>query len=158
MSTLARILASTALLALVASPVVAQDFSLAPNYGTIELTAGFEPDPHVVDVSSGGTIDAETRDPSCKGFITEAPDLRVNYTAGTGLPLIISVHSAADTTLVVNGPDASWVCDDDGGVLGLNPSVVFTEPASGQYDIWVGTYGSATIEPSRLALSELYSQ
>jgi hypothetical protein len=157
MSTLARIIAATALLA-VSAPAVAQNYALAPNYGVIELTAGFEPDPHVVDVSSGGSIDAETRDTACKGFITESPDLRVNYTAGTGLPLIISVHSAADTTLVVNGPDGAWSCDDDGGVLGLNPMVLFTEPASGQYDIWVGTYGNATLQPSRLALSELYSQ
>ena len=45
--------------------------------------------------------------------------MRLNYRAGS-YPLIISVASRSDTTLVVNGPDGSWYCDDDGGNYGLN--------------------------------------
>jgi hypothetical protein len=156
----ARILAATvALAAVVATPASAQNYSHSPNYGTVALTSGFAPDPVLVAVQSGGSINAETRNSACRGFITDAPDYRVNFTAGSaGLPLIISAASSADVTLIVNGPDAQWYCDDDGGVAGLNPMVMFATPGSGQYDIWVGTYGNASNQPSTLVISELYSR
>ena len=46
----------------------------------------------------------------------------------------------------------------DGGTRGLNPSIRFETPQSGRYEIWVGTYGSATLRNARLHISELYSQ
>lgn len=159
MSPIARILAASAVLvAVVAGTAVAQDFSLNPTYGTLNLTAGFTPDPQVVAVQSGGSINAQTLSSSCAGFIANAPDVRLNYTPGTGLPLIISANSSADTTLVVNGPDGSWYCDDDSGNAGMNPMVRFNSPRGGQYDIWVGTYGNASLQPSQLHISELYTQ
>lgn len=149
-------LAASVLLA-AAVPAAAQDFNATPNYGTLNLRTGFTPDPSVIRVQSGGSLDASTIDSSCAGFITAAPDVRLVYTAGS-LPLIISVASRADTTLVVNGPDGRWYCDDDGGVNGMNPSVRFNHPASGRYEIWVGTYGRATLRDARLNISELTSQ
>ena len=130
-------LAASVLLA-AAVPASAQNTNATPNYGTLNLRSGFTPDPSVVRVQSGGSLDARTIDSSCAGFITAAPDVRLVYSAGS-LPLIISVASGADTTLVVNGPDGRWYCDDDGGVNGMNPSVRFNHPASGRYEIWVGT-------------------
>jgi hypothetical protein len=141
-----------------ALPAAAQNYALAPNYGTINLNTGFTPDPRIVELQSGGDINAERVASNCRGYISDAPDVRLNFTAGSSLPLIISVASNADTTLVVNGPDGQWYCDDDGGNQGLNPSIRFNTPQSGQYDIWVGTYGSATLQPARLNISELYSQ
>ena len=143
--------------ALTGAPAAAQNYDAAPNYGTVELTSGFLPDPRVVAVSSGGEINASSIDASCQGFVSDAPDVRLIYHAGS-LPLIISVASRADTTLVVNAPDGSWHCDDDSGVNGLNPMIRFDKPASGRYEIWVGTYGSATLERARLHISELASQ
>jgi hypothetical protein len=140
-----------------AVPAAAQDFNATPNYGTINLRTGFEPDPNVVAVQSGGNLDASRIDSACAGFITAAPDVRLVYTAGA-LPLIISVASRSDTTLVVNGPDGRWYCNDDGGVHGMNPSVRFNHPASGRYEIWVGTYGHAALQDARLNISELTSQ
>ena len=135
------------------------DYNQRPNYGTINLNAGFTPDPVVVNLSSGGNIDAsQTVDSSCRGYITSAPDVRLNYYAGSYLPLIISVNSGVDTTLVINGPDGRWYCDDDGGDYGLNPSVRWNSPQSGQYDIWVGTYGSASTAPASLHISEISTQ
>ena len=139
------------------SAAVAQDVNGQPNYGTVNLRSGFLPDPYVVALQSGGDIDVSQQNSNCRGFITNAPDIRLNYTAGT-LPLYISVDSSADTTLVVNAPDGSWYCDDDGGTRGLNPSIRFETPQSGRYEIWVGTYGSATLRNARLHISELYSQ
>lgn len=150
--------AGVALAAALAGPALAQDFNANPNYGTLNLTTGFSPDPQVVNLQSGGNLDARGINPACAGFITNAPDVRLNFQAGSNLPLIISVASAADTTLVVNGPDGSWYCDDDGGVNGLNPSLRFGRPQTGRYEIWVGTYGGASLQNAQLHISELYSQ
>lgn len=152
-----RKLTFAALAALAALPAGAQDFNAAPNYGTVNLATGFTPDPQVVAVRSGGNLNAEGISPSCRGFISNAPDVRLNFDAGS-LPLIISVRSNADTTLVVNGPDGRWYCDDDGGNEGLNPSIRFDGAQSGRYEIWIGTYGNASLQPAELHISELYSQ
>lgn len=135
----------------------AQDYSLSPSYGSASLSGGFSPDPYTVSLRSGGSIDANERlGSSCRGYIANAPDFRLQFSAGS-LPLILSVASGSDTTLVVNAPNGQWYCDDDGGE-GLNPSLRFGSPMSGQYDIWVGTYGRTSYENATLHISELYSQ
>lgn len=139
----------------------APDWSMDPAYGAIELVSGFEPDPHTVAIDAGGTIDASAALPQagCVGWIARAPDYRVNWTAGSGeLPLIFSVASDSDTTLVINDSQGNWHCDDDGGNEGLNPAITITSPPSGQYDIWVGTYMQGELQASTLHVSELYSQ
>ena len=60
-------------------------------------------------------------------------------------------------TLVINGPDGRWYCDDDGGNAGMNPAVRFGSPGSGQYDVWIGTYGNASNQQAQLYVSELDS-
>jgi hypothetical protein len=139
----------------VASFAAAQDFSQAPAYGSVTLNAGFTPDPHSVQITAGGSIDASTAAPlsgrGCRGFIANAPDYRLNYTSGSW-PLIFRVVSDADTTLVVNTPDGAWHCIDD--VEGLNPVIRFASPTSGQYDIWIGTYGR-DMAASTLHITEL---
>jgi hypothetical protein len=159
MSPIARIFAAAAAMAAIATAgvAVAQNYSLNPTYGVVNLAAGFTPDPYVVNVASGGSVNAQSLSASCRGFIANAPDVRLNYTQGTMSRLIISVNSAADTTLVINGPDGSWYCDDDGGNAGLNPSVTFSPPRGGQYDIWVGTYGNASNQAAQVHISELYT-
>jgi len=134
----------------------AQNFSLNPAYGTVNLSGGFTPDPYIINLQAGGNISARNISSSCAGFIADAPDVRLQFSAG-GLPLILSTNASADTTLVVNGPDGSWYCDDDGG-QGFNASLRFTNPQSGQYYIWVGTYSSGSLQPASLHISELYSQ
>jgi len=136
------------------------DYTLDPPYGAVELVAGFTPDPYTQDIAAGGDLDASVAvSPECRGWIARAPDFRVHWTAGSGeLPLIFSVNSAADTTLVINDAQGNWFCDDDGGNEGLNPSISFSNAPSGQYDIWVGTYAQGSLENSTLHVSELYSQ
>jgi len=154
MKTLFAILAATAVAAV---PAVAQDYNQRPNYTTLTINSGFEPDPQTVNLQSGGNIDASSISSSCRGFISNAPDVRVVYTPGR-YPLIISVNSDADTTLVVNAPDGRWYCDDDSGQRGLNPMVRFNNPQQGRYEIWVGTYGRAQLQSATLAISEVSSQ
>jgi hypothetical protein len=135
------------------------DFTLDPAYGTVELVSGFEPDPHTQSVAAGGDLDASALGGTCVGWVARAPDYRVNWTAGSGnLPLAFSVASEADTTLVINDAEGNWVCDDDGGNNGLNPAITFSQPVSGQYDVWVGTYAQGDLQPSTLNVSELYAQ
>lgn len=141
-----------------AVPTDLPDFTLTPNYGVIDLVSGFQPDPHTVNVTAGGEYNAY-QIPGCVGSISRAPDYRVNFTAGgAGLPLIFSASSEADTTLVINDAGGNWVCDDDGGNEGLNPAVTFTSPASGQYDVWVGSYAEGDYPSAVLNVSEVTSQ
>ena len=152
------LLGAAAVAAVAVLPASAQNVNAQPNYGTISLRTGFTPDPQVIALSSGGEINAESISPDCRGYISNAPDVRLNFSGGSSLPLIISVASRADTTLVVNAPDGRWYCDDDTGVNGLNPMVRFNRPLSGRYEIWVGTYGNSSLQPANLHISELYSQ
>ncbi len=151
-SLLAAGLASFALVA--AGPVAAQDISGSPTYGDVNLTHGFIPDPHSVSLAAGGSIDvSDSIGGACRGMVANAPDVNLYYTAGS-FSLYISVTSDADTTLVVNSPDGQWYCDDD--TTGFDPAVVFTNPQSGLYNVWVGTYSSsAGLPDATLHFSEL---
>ncbi|MDQ8028600.1 MAG: peptidase [Brevundimonas sp.] len=147
------LIAATAAVLMVAPVAQAQDTSAQATYGSVRISSGFAPDPHVVSLTAGGSIDASNLGSPCRGSIARAPDYEVTYTAGS-LPLYITSTSSSDTTLVVNAPDGRWYCDDD--TNGNNPLVTFNNPRSGTYDIWVGTYGGGTSAAS-LAISELYS-
>lgn len=125
-----------------ASVVAAQDYSLSPNYGEVRLSSGFSPDPHTISVTAGGSIDAAKLGSPCSGRISDAPDVQVTYSPGS-LPLIFRTASDSDTTLVVNAPDGQWYCDDD-GYTDLGAEVRFNSPRSGNYDVWIGTFGGGT--------------
>lgn len=128
-----------------------------PAYGTVTLRGGFLPDPRTVGVRAGGSIAASRVVGSCRGYVAAAPDVRLNYSPGS-LPLILSVDSQSDTTLLVRSPSGRWYCDDDGGE-GLNPSLRFAQPENGRYDIWVGNYSSSGATPAAtLHISELRSR
>ena len=105
---------------------------------------------------AGGSLRAESAASGCAGYVASAPDVSVIYSAGS-LPLILSANSSSDTTLLVRDPNGSWYCDDDSGE-GVNPSINLTKPVSGEYDIWIGVYGSDDIVDAALDISELYSQ
>jgi len=133
-------------------PAAAQNFNLAPAFGQVTLAAGFQPAPHAVQLVAGGGVNAGNLGGGCAGFIADAPDYRLNYTAG-GVALVLAVLAGGDTTLVINDPSGNWLCDDDGGGS-LNPRLQIDAPSSGQYDIWVGTFGGGTIAAT-LQISEI---
>ena len=87
---------------------------------------------------SGGDIDASDLGGDCVGMMSRAPDFRLTYEAGS-LPLTVGAASGSDATLIINGPDGRWHCDDDSGG-GTDPEITFHRPPSGVYDIWVGAY------------------
>lgn len=136
------------------APAFAQDIGAQPTFADIRLSAGFTPDPTRIQITAGGSIDAaRSRGGSCVGKIARAPDVRLTYESGS-LPLIIKVGSSEDTTLVVNGANGRWYCDDDSGG-GVNPAIRLNNPDSGVYEIWVGTYAdepaSATVFITEMA-------
>jgi len=142
---------------ILAAPLAAQALFEPPTAGWVVLRSGFSPDPRVVAVRAGGFVQASLRTPACSGFVAHQPDVKLTFSAGT-LPLILSVAAAGDTILVVHDPRDNWRCDDDGGVRGLNPMLRFDTPASGDYDIWIGTKINARALPARLHISEHSSQ
>ena len=142
-------LASAIAAALAATAAAAQDPSATAGSGGMRASAGFTPDPIRVSIYSGGGIDASRLGGACTGMIADAPDYEFTYTAGS-FPLSFGVVSDGDTSLVINGPDGRWYCDDDS--QGLNPIVSFGRPQSGTYDVWVGAVGDGA--SSTLLISE----
>lgn len=130
------------------------DPSARATYGEYRLNAGFPDDPYTIYVTAGGDVEASYVASGCAGSVAYAPDAQVTYRAGS-LPFIIRTESDSDTTLLVNGPDGRWYCDDDSGGS-LNAQLRWGSPPSGTYDIWVGTFGGGTAE-ARLLISELDS-
>jgi hypothetical protein len=137
---------------LLAGAASAQNASLNPNSGQVELRAGFSPDPYTVSVVAGGSLDGNRLPGACTGWISDAPDFRVTYSAGS-LPLAFRTVSEADTTLIINGPNGDWACDDDSFGDG-DAQVVFRNPASGVYDVWIGTYSRGSTARAVFGVTE----
>jgi hypothetical protein len=111
---------------------------LTAEFGTVQLGAGFAPDPHQVSLTAGGDLDLSVDDCSY-GYVSQAPSYEVTYNGSGSTDLHFYVRADDDTTLLINTPNGSWVCDDDS--LGdSNPQLTITDASSGVYDIWVGTY------------------
>jgi hypothetical protein len=125
----------------VATPAAAQlDGSMDPNYGSVTLSPNWRPNPHQVTLVAGGDQQAGNIVSGCTGWVTGQPDFRLTFNAqGDVRGFDISVAAAADTTLIVQGPDGQWTCNDDSDG-GVNPRVSIANPQSGNYAIWVGTY------------------
>lgn len=146
----AAMLAALALVPL--SHASAQDVAAAPTYGSAELSSGFMPDPHVIELTAGGDI--AVNEGACNyGKVADAPDFDLYYTATEANTLYISAISGEDTTLLVNGPDGRWYCDDD-SYGDLDPVIAIPKAQSGLYDIWVGTYGEELVSAT-LYISEV---
>lgn len=145
-------LLSLSFLALTALNASAQDYTAAPTYGTVELTEGFRPDPVAKALTAGGSIEVDVG--GCGyGFVADAPDVDLVYETSERSTLYIYVQSDEDTTLLINLPDGSWVCNDD-ALGGSDPLVVIPNATDGLYDIWVGTYGTDTVAAA-LLISEM---
>ena len=138
----------------------AQDYTLDPAYGSIELTAGFDEDPLLISMLAGGSIVVASMTDGISecyagGHVSEAPDYDLYYTASGDWPLSIGAISEGDTDtmILINLPDGTWVCDDD-SFGDLDPILTFSNPQSGLYSIWVGTIGTDLIEAD-LIITEL---
>lgn len=128
------------------------DPTAPPTFGSATLNGNFLPDPFIITVQSGGNIPAEQVDPSCRGYVATAPDYRLTWD-GSASSLRFFFTGDGDATMIVRGPDGALVCNDDG--FGLNPLVEIVSPASGEYNVWVGSYSNEEFIPGYLMVSEL---
>ena len=126
------------------------DWQLDPAYGTIELEAGFWPDPNTTNVLAGGEVGLESL--GYHGFVAEAPDLDLHYAAGGNSLYIYVTEQDDDTVLLVNDPSGNWHFNDD--AIGWQPGIEFSSPESGLYSIWIGTYGTGMVN-AEIAISEI---
>ncbi|MEM6784433.1 MAG: hypothetical protein AAF624_11950 [Bacteroidota bacterium] len=152
---MSRLLPVALALLLVPASTLAQDIAASPTYGDVSLTEGFRPDPHTTTLTAGGSI--EVNKGACTyGYVADAPDVDLYYTTSGGSDLYIYAESDSDVTLLVNAPDGSWLCDDD-GLGNRDPLIAIPNAADGLYDIWIGTYGdemqAATLHISEIAPS-----
>jgi len=137
------------------------DFTGSPHYGSAELAAGFVPDPYLVNVSAGGSVDvanAQLGD-ECRGFASSAPDFQLNWSGESSNLHIyfIAGEVGDDATLIINNPNGSWLCNDD-SPSSLNPSISINSPPAGRYDIWVGAYSQGEFISGKLSISELSTE
>lgn len=111
----------------------------ASFYGRGQLAAGFQPDPAVINMSAGGSLEAAelTIGRQCQGFINNQPEYIIDY-AGGGELLRLFFLGDSDSTLMIAGPDNTWYCSDDYAGE-TDPLVDIVNPAGGEYAIWVGT-------------------
>lgn len=158
-----RVLSALFLTALIGAPTAAfaqlQIGGSQANFGSGNLTGGFMPDPSQVQVVSGGSIAASSATglpPNCRGYVTARPDYILHYTSPAAF-LRFFVEAPGDTTLVINDGAGHWHCDDDTGG-NANPMIDLPRPASGQYDIWVGSYSAGQQIRGTLNITELTSR
>ena len=124
------------------------------NFGTVALRPGFTPDPHVVRGTSGGAIQASNLNAQCRGWISQTPDHLFNAQGPfNNLRFVVNAGSE-DTTLVVQKPDGTYLCNDD--TDGFHPVVAGAFPP-GMYKVWVGSYQRGTQAAYQLGISELGS-
>lgn len=134
-------------------PVLPLDYTLPPVYGSISLSSGFVPDPSTMSLTAGGPANMNSAGSGCSGYTTSAPTLSVNYNAGAFATLRFFFIGGGDTTMVVNDPYGNFYCMDDSFGT-LNPTIDFNSPASGRYDVWIGTYSSGGSIGGTLSVTE----
>ncbi len=113
-----------------------------PAGALLALGPSFQPDPVVRRGQAGGPVRADTRDPSCRGYITAEP----SYTLKLDAPIAdlrVLVAMSGDATLVVQLENGQMLCNDDSE--GLNPAISGTSFPAGQHRVWVGTYSEDAV-------------
>ncbi len=121
-------------------------------YVTVDLNAGFPLDPFLISVNGGGELDASVLSATCKGYINPNPTLTIHWTGDADLARVFT-FSDADPTLVIQTPDGKFLCGDDSGALLLDPQIEISKPASGKYNVWVGSAAPKQLLPTILVLT-----
>lgn len=131
-----------------------------PNFGQRRVNPGFHPDPMRIRITSGGSIGVRDLGlgAGCTGFVTAQPDFIMQLT-GPSPSLRVYVNEArdnADTTLIIQRPDGTWICNDDSNG-GTSPTVDLDNADRGNYAIWIGSYEASVQARARLNITEIRS-
>ena len=132
------------------------DFLLPPVYPAVQLTSGFQPDPHTLSVTAGGPVDVAYLGGSCVGFATSEPTFELAYTNGAQslLRFYFVGTLSRDSTMIINKPDGEYVCADD-TFNTVHPSIDFDSPETGTYDVWIGAFVGGTDVAGTLSVTEI---
>ncbi|MCH8494274.1 MAG: hypothetical protein LAT57_01410 [Balneolales bacterium] len=134
-----------------AQEVKLPNYHAEPMFGTVDLTSGFTPDPHTIEVEAGG--DTAMPVTGCVGFINyDAPDVDLNFTAGDYLLSFLAQSQAVDVSILIYTPDERWVCASSNIPGGAG--ILFNKPLSGNYNIWVGSPTVETYPNAVLSITE----
>ncbi|MGE0742093.1 MAG: hypothetical protein AB7O98_12185 [Hyphomonadaceae bacterium] len=80
-------------------------------------------------------------DANAPGFFGARAAATVQFQRTSESSLFVeTIAEGSDLTLAIRAPDGTWLCDDD-SAGNLNARVVVPEPATGTFEIWVGSYG-----------------
>ncbi len=126
------------------------------TYGSIRLAAGFSDDPYIVQITSGGNVNANSISDGCSGYVGNTPDFRLHWTGKTSELRIFfeSEYSFEDTTIIIKLPNGQYLCNDDAIDDGLDPMVIISGASGGTYDIWVGSYEEDDYIDGKLYITE----
>jgi hypothetical protein len=83
-----------------------------------------------------GTVEARRVSPSCMGWVTAAPQLRL--VTRTARHVTIAATSGADLTLLARGPNGDVVCVDDSH--GSSNPTLDADIGAGTTTVWIGSY------------------
>ncbi len=132
-----------------------------PAYQNVGVQTGYTTgqdlySPNSYSVQAGGNQSLRNCGWNHSGYVISRPDFEFQI---DGLHqygrLEIRAIGNCDTVLLVNDAQGNWYFDDD-SYGNLNPAINLYRPASGVYDIWVGTYGTS-ICPATLQMETWYN-
>lgn len=126
----------------------------APTAGIYVIAPGFMPDPYIVTVRGGGDQNASLTAEGCMGYISETPNATFVYEAPASGFRIFFI-SDADSTLIIQNPEGSFICNDDR--VERDPAVEIIPGEEGTYLVWVGSYDSSVSPAGYLMLTEVYN-
>ena len=86
----------------------------------------------------GGPESAQSLSTECPGWVAAQPNHQIYVPADLEFAQLVVNSEPFDSTLVVQLPDGSFLCNDD--TYGLNPAVQIEPVPSGQLRVWVGAY------------------
>ena len=97
-----------------------------------------------VGTTAGGLINlADCQSVPGHGRVRQRPDYTLDFTNNRiNHDLDIRTEGSCDPVLLIHDPFGNWHFNDDRG--GLNAGLRLPGAQPGQYDIWVGTFGSAS--------------
>jgi hypothetical protein len=121
-------------------------------YLTLNMKAGFALDPFLVSLNGGGEVDASTFSRSCTGYVNDQPVLTARW-QGTVDELRLFFYSDSDSTLVVQQPNGTYLCADDAADNVLDPEVTITDPVTGTYRLWIGSFHENQLIPGLLVIT-----
>jgi hypothetical protein len=87
-----------------------------------------------------GTVPASAVSPSCRGYLTSAPQLRL--VTRTPRRVSITATSSTDLTMLARGSGGDVLCADDSN--GSTNPTIEADIAAGETTVWIGSYGSSS--------------